>query len=66
MPKHMDAWDDYDMIRRQELTGEIGEGETNKHYEANRAKLDEGAVHYWPRSSMTARYRRSSVRWTNT
>lgn len=48
MPKNMDAWETYDVIRRQTLTGEVAPDEANKYYRDHRQQLEEGAVHYWP------------------
>ena len=46
-PKHMDVWEKYDAVRREELLGEADEGAANAFYSSNRAKMDDGAQVYW-------------------
>ena len=46
-PTHMDDWEKYDAIRRQELYGELPEGTSNAYYEQHRERLDAGGEVYW-------------------
>ena len=47
-PTNIDAWDEYNLIRIQEIYEEVPKGSCNAYYEDNRELLDEGCHHYWP------------------
>lgn len=48
MPSNDKLWAQYQEIRAEELRMERGIGKATEFYVANRAAMDEGAVHYWP------------------